>query len=199
MQSLIKAIKSRNMNAYFVQTKQEAKEKALSLIDPKSEISSGGSETLKQIGLMDELRSGNYNFIDRQIAKDNKTVKHWIMKNSGAHGTYVSGTNALTEDGKLVNMDGWGNRVNAINYGPDKVIIVVGKNKIVKNLDEAIKRISDVASPPNTKRLGFKTPCAETGKCSDCRSPERICNILSVVQFQREPDRIHIIIVNEDL
>jgi hypothetical protein len=188
------------MNAYLVKDKAEAKALALSLIDKKKQISFGGSETLRDIGLLDELRNNSrYKLIDRDLLNTNQFMKHRVMKDEGTRGIYLSGTNALTEDGRIVNMDGWGNRVNSIQYGPDKVIIVIGKNKIVKDLDAAITRIAEVASPPNTKRLKLKTPCVKTGKCEDCRSPERICNILSIILFQREKDRIHVIIVDEDL
>ncbi|MBD3164903.1 lactate utilization protein [Candidatus Woesearchaeota archaeon] len=199
MDKVIAALKSRNMNGYFVKDREEAREKALSLIDKDMQISFAGSVTLRETGLLDELRKGGYKLIDRDLAKPNLYMKHWVMKNYANKGIFLSGSNALTEDGKIVNMDGWGNRVNGINYGPEKVIIVAGRNKIVKDLDAAVQRIARVASPKNTKRLGKGTPCAEKGECVDCRSPDRICNILSVVQFQNIPDRIHVIIVNEEL
>lgn len=199
VEKVIKNLKSRNISGYFVKSKQEAKNKVIELIDQKEIISVGGSITLDEIQLLDELRNGDYNFIDRAQIKDNVSMKHWVMKNAATHGTFITGTNALTEDGQIYNVDGWGNRVNGIQYGPDKVIIVMGRNKIVKNLEEADKRVKEIAAPKNTVRLNKKTPCVKTGKCMDCRSPDRICNIISVVQFQNNPDRIHVIIVDEDL
>ncbi len=199
MEEIIKALKSRNMNGHLAKDKSEALEVAISLIDKSQQISLGGSLSVKEIGLFDELNNGKYKLVNRYIDGIDSFTKHFIQKNGSTHGIFIAGTNALTEDGKIVNMDGWGNRTNAISYGPDKVILIIGKNKIVKTLDDALERIADVASPPNTKRLNFDTPCAKTGKCVDCRSPERICNILNVIQFQREPDRMHIILVDEEL
>jgi len=199
MEEIIKALKSRNMNGHLAKDKSEALEVAISLIDKSQQISLGGSLSVKEIGLFDELNNGKYKLVNRYIDGIDNFTKHFIQKNGSTHGIFIAGTNALTEDGKIVNMDGWGNRTNAISYGPDKVILIIGKNKIVKTLDDALERIADVASPPNTKRLNFDTPCAKTGKCVDCRSPERICNILNVIQFQREPDRMHIILVDEEL
>jgi len=199
IKTTIDNLKSRNINGYFVGTIEEAKNKAILLIDVSKEVAVGGSITLNDVGILEELQNPKYNYIDRAITGRNFSMKHWVMKRSATSGTYLSGTNAITKDGMIVNVDGWGNRVNAIQYGPDKVIIVVGKNKIVNDLEVARKRIADIAAPPNTKRLNKKTPCATTGKCSDCRSPERICNILSVIQFQNNPDRMHVIIVDENL
>lgn len=199
MDEVISALKSRNINAYFVSDKESAKSKALDIIEKGKPISFGGSITLNQIGLIEELKSGEYNLIDRDLCDSNKFMKQWVMKNSNSGGTYISGANAITKDGKIVNMDGWGNRVNAINYGPEKIIIITGKNKIVNDLNEAVERIEMIAAPKNTKRLGKKTPCVDSGKCVDCRSSERICNILSVVQFQNDSSRMHIILVDEEL
>lgn len=198
IKKILKALKERRMNGYFVRSRYEAKQKVLSLIDKKGWISWGGSKTIEDIGIFDALRKGDYRIIDRESVSNSKT-RDFLMKNAYSVGTYISGTNAITEDGKIVNMDGRGNRVNAINYGPDKVIIVVGKNKIVKNLDAALIRIADTASTQNTKRLNKKTPCVDEDKCMDCRSTERICNIISIVQYQNDPNRIHVIIVDEDL
>jgi L-lactate utilization protein LutB len=198
IKKVLKALKDRRMNGYFVMNREEAKQKVLSLIDQKSWISWGGSKTIEEIGVFDVLRNGNYRIIDRESVS-NPTTRDFLMKNAYSVGTFISGTNAITEDGKIVNMDGRGNRINAINYGPDKVIIVVGKNKIVKNLDAALVRIANTASTQNTKRLNRKTPCVDKDKCMDCRSTERICNIISIVQFQNDPNRIHVIIVDEDL
>jgi L-lactate utilization protein LutB len=198
IEKVLKNLKSRNINGYLVRNKAEAKELVLSLIDTSQRVSWGGSKTIEDIGVLDELKSGKYKVVDRDSVSDFNT-RQFVMKHASTEGIFISGTNALTENGQIVNMDGRGNRVNSITYGPDKVIIVVGKNKIVKDLDMAMLRIANIASPPNTKRLNKKTPCAKTGKCMDCRSPERICNYLSIVQFQTDPNRMHIIIVDEEL
>ena len=187
------------MNGYFVKNRQEAKEKVLGLIDKTQQIAFGGSITLDEIGIMDELRNGDYKLIDRDLVVSNHFMKRWVMKNSPTQGIYLTGTNAITEDGEIFNVDGLGNRVNAINFGPDKVIIVIGKNKIVKDIHEAIKRVENIAAPKNTIRLNKKTPCVKEGHCVDCRSPERICNIFTIIKFLNHADRIHVIVVDEDL
>ena len=112
---------------------------------------------------------------------------------------FVTSTNAVTEDGELYNVDGTGNRVAALNYGPDKVIVVVGVNKLVSDLDEAILRVQQITSPALTLRLKRNTPCSVTGYCTDCDSPERICNVYSIIKKQRDKNRMHVIIVNENL
>lgn len=199
MEALLKNLKSRNMNGYFVKDRDEAKKKVLSLIDKSQQIAFGGSITLDEIGIMDELRNGSYKLIDRDLIHSNHFMKRWVMKASPTQGTYLTGTNAITEEGEIFNVDGMGNRVNAIQFGPDKVIIVVGKNKIVKDIHEAIKRVENIAAPKNTARLKKNTPCVKEGHCVDCRSPERICNIWSIIKFQNHADRIHVIIIDEDL
>jgi hypothetical protein len=199
MEKIIAALKDRNMNGYMARDCSEAKELMLKLIPEGSKVSWGGSRTMEAIGIYDELRKGDYRVIDRDLIVDNKYMKNFLMSTGIFESIYLSGTNALTQDGMIVNMDGRGNRVNGIAYGPKKVIIAVGKNKIVPDLASARKRIGDMASPPNTKHLKKDTPCAKTGVCSDCRSPDRICNIFSVIEFQNDPERIHVIIIDEEL
>ena len=201
MEELIKALKSRRMNGYMVKDRKEAFIKVMELIDTDRPIAAGGSETLNQIGILDELRSSydKYKFVDRDQIKDNKFMKRYVMDNLPSECTYLSGTNAITKDGRLINIDGYGNRVNGIACGTKKVIIVVGKNKIVNDLESGMVRVRNIAAPPNTKRLNKKTPCINANQCMDCRSPERICNVISIVEFQNDADRIHVIIVDEDL
>jgi hypothetical protein len=111
----------------------------------------------------------------------------------------VAGSNAITEDGKIVNIDGLGNRLAAFCFGPEKVIIVAGRNKIVKDVAAAIERVKNVAAPMNARRFGAATPCAKTDKCSDCDSPERICNLTLIIEKQRQPGRLTVILVNQEL
>ena len=194
---IVKAFKERNIKAYLVKNREAAKKKAISLIPRDWTIAFGGSMTLNEVGIMEELRKGGYKLIDRESISSAFT-RHFAMKASMNCGVFLSSANAVTEDGQIVNVDGWGNRVNSIAYGPETVILVVGKNKIVKDLDAALKRLREI-SPRNTKRLMKKTPCAETGICTDCRSPDRICNVLSIIQFQNDPNRMHVIIADEEL
>ncbi|KPU27199.1 membrane protein [Caloranaerobacter sp. TR13] len=195
----IENLEKNNMHGYFVQSEREAIEKIKELIKEGDTVTVGGSMTLFEVGVIDFLRNGKYNFLDRY--KDGLTSEDikQLYRNSFSADVYFTGSNAITEEGELYNVDGRGNRVAAMIYGPDKVIVVVGVNKIVKNIDEAIERNRELAAPANAKRLNRKTPCAEVGYCMDCMSPDRICNEYVVIKRQMQKGRIHVIIVNKDL
>ena len=192
----IKSFKKHHINPYFVQTNQEALELIKSMIEKGSKIGVGGSMTLAEIGLLDELRSGNYQFIDTQESSLSYEERHDRYRECFLADYYVSSSNAITEDGFLYNVDGRNNRIAAMLYGPNQVIIVVGVNKIVRNLDEAVLRNREISAPANAIRLARKTPCAVKGTCQDCQSPERICRNYVVMGPQMNPERIHLIIVN---
>lgn len=153
--------------------------------------------TLFKTGIIDLLRSGRYNFLDRYEENLSPQEMKEIFRKSFCADAYFTSTNAITEEGELYNVDGMGNRVAAMLYGPDKVIVVCGVNKIVKNIDEAINRNKVVSAPANAKRLNTKTPCKEVGYCMDCSSSERICCEYTIIKKQRIPNRIHIIFINE--
>lgn len=195
----IENMEKNNMKGYFVQNEEEAVNKISEIIKDGDTVTVGGSMTLFETGVIDFLRNGKYNFLDRY--KEGLTPEDIkdIYRKSFAADAYFTSSNAITEEGELYNVDGRGNRVAAMIYGPDKVIVVAGVNKIVKDLDEAIMRNREWAAPANAKRLNRKTPCAEVGYCMDCKSEERICSDYVVIKRQMVKDRIHVIIVNKDL
>lgn len=184
------------MEAYFVETAQEALEKIKELCPEGSKIASGGSETLSQIGAVSLFRSGKYEYYDRYAPGVSADVEGRKAVNADV---YFCGSNAITEEGELYNVDGNGNRVSSIVYGPKSVVIVAGVNKIVPDLDAAVERVENFAAPLNAKRLNKKTPCAVTGKCSHCNSPDRVCCVYLRSGQQREAGRIKVILVNQEL
>lgn len=194
----IKNFEKHNMCAYCVKDKISLINKISEILKDGNTVSVGGSMTLFETGVIDLLRSGKYNFLDRyEEGLKTSDIKNIFRKGFSAD-AFIVGSNAITEEGELYNVDGNGNRVATMLYGPDKVIVVVGYNKIVKNIDEAIKRNREISAPANCKRLERKTPCAEVGYCMDCKSPDRICNDYVVIKRQGVKDRIHILIMEED-
>lgn len=197
-EKLITGLSKRKMNGYFVQDRKEALKKTLSLIPYNSRIGFGGSVTLEEVGILDEIRNrDDFYLYDRTKVHDKKKsrILHIQMFSSDV---FLSGTNAITEKGQLVNVDGIGNRTAMIVYGPKKVIIIIGKNKITSDLDSAINRIKKVALPLDLKRV------KEMSKNSPIFSSinwteETIWGHISIIERQLNPDRIHVIIVNEDL
>ena len=194
-QKVIKGLQSRNMEADFAETKEEALEKALKLIPEGSSISMGGSMSVHAIGLSEALKNGNYDFIDRDAYED----KRKAMLLAYDADFFLSSCNAMTEDGVLVNIDGNANRVSAIAQGPKNVLFSVGMNKVCKDVDHAMKRARNVASPINAQRFGLKTPCTQTGSCMNCKSADTICCQFLITRYSRHAGRIHVILVNEDL
>ena len=195
----IESINKNNMNGYLVNTKEELIEKIKELVKENSTVSCGGSMSLFEIGVIDHLRSGRYNFLDRYKEGLSKEDITKIFKESFFADAYFASSNAVTEDGKLYNVDGNGNRVAAMLFGPEKVIIVVGVNKIVSNIDEAIKRNKQISAPANAKRLDKITPCSKVGYCMNCKGNDRICREFTVIASQINKDRMHVIFMNENI
>ena len=193
--NVIKGLKTRNMTGYYVHTKEEALEKALELIPEKSTVTMGGGMSVHEIGLVEALQKGDYNFIDRDAYEDKRAA----MLLAYDADFFLSSANAMTEDGIIVNIDGNSNRVSAIAQGPKKVLFIVGMNKICNDSDSAMKRARNVAAPINAQRFGLSTPCSKTGACMDCKSPDTICCQFLITRFSRHKDRIHVILVNDDL
>ena len=194
-QTVIKGLKSRNMTGYYAASKEEAKEIALSLIPEGSSVTTGGGMSVHEIGLVDALKEGNYNFIDRDAYEDKRAA----MLAAYDADVFLSSSNAITQDGILVNIDGNANRVSAIAQGPRKVVMIVGMNKVCDDWDGAMKRARNVAAPINTQRFGLSTPCTKTGTCMDCKSPDTICCQFLITRFSRHAGRIHVILVNDNL
>ena len=194
-EKVIKGLKSRNMEGYYAHTKEEALRTALSLIPEGSSVTMGGCMSAAEIGLTAALKDGNYNFIDR----DKETDKRAAMLKAYDADIYLASANAMSEDGILINIDGNANRVSAIAQGPKKVIFIVGMNKVCPDTDSAMKRARGVAAPINAQRFGLDTPCAKTGSCMDCKSPDTICCQILMTRYSKHPGRIHVILVDEAL
>ncbi len=194
-QKVIKGLKSRNMEGYYADSKESALKQALELIPEGSSIAMGGAMSAHEIGLVEALKNGNYNFIDRDKAEDKRAA----MLAAYDADFFLASANAMTEDGVIVNIDGNSNRVSAIAQGPKKVIFIVGMNKICDDVDGAMKRARNVAAPINAQRFGLSTPCAKTGSCMNCKSPDTICCQFLITRFSRHEGRIHVILVNDSL
>ena len=192
---VIQGLKSRNMSGYYAESAEDAVKIALRLIPEGSTVTMGGAASVHEIGLVDVLKNGNYHFIDR----DEEPDKREAMLAAYDADVFLSSVNAMTQDGVLVNIDGNANRVSAIAQGPKKVIFIVGMNKICSDTDAALKRARNVAAPVNAQRFNIDTPCVRTGACMDCRTPDTICCQFLITRYSKHKDRIHVILVNEDL
>lgn len=193
------ALKRNRMKPFYVENCDQLKIIVRELIKNDKLITIGGSMTLRESGvtqMLEEEYSGA--FLDRSAAQDREEVEE-IMRAAFNSDSFLTSTNALTEEGELYNVDGNGNRVSAMIFGPRQVIVVAGVNKIVKDMEEAVRRVETIAAPKNTVRLECDTPCARTGECAHCHSDSRICCSYVRLAQQRVPNRIKVIIVNEKL
>lgn len=195
---VIKGLESRNMSGYFVETKEDALAKALELIDEGSVVGWGGSMTINEIGLVDALENGNYTTLNRSKGKNQEEVDG-ILRACFSADYFLSSTNAITEDGMLVNIDGGCNRIAAIAFGPKKVIMIVGMNKVVKTEEDALSRARTIVAPINAQRFDIDTPCKTGGSCANCKSLATICCQFLTTRFSKQKDRIHVILVNDYL
>ena len=194
-QKVIKGLASRNMTGYYAADRNEALKLALELIPEGSSSTMGGGMSVHEIGLVKALKEGNYNFIDRDAVADKRAA----MLAAYDADVFLTSTNAMTEDGELVNIDGNANRVSAIAQGPKKVLFIVGMNKVCPDLDTAMKLARNVAAPINAQRFGLDTPCTKTGSCMNCKSADTICCQFLITRFSRHAGRIHVILVNDNL
>lgn len=192
----IETLKKNNIESFLINTQDELINKIEELVEENSKVTVGGSMTLFETKVIDHLRSGRYKFLDRYKEGLTPEEIEQIFREAFFCDAYFTSTNAITEEGELYNVDGKGNRVAAMLYGPDKVIVIAGVNKIVKNIDEAISRVENIAAPANVKRLNRKTPCGVTGICMNCNSPERICREYTVIR-KPVPNRIFVLLLNE--
>ena len=193
-QTVIKGLQSRNMTGYYAEDREAALKQALKLIEENSTISMGGCMSAHEIGLVQALQEGNYQYLDRSKMEPREGLLAAYDSD-----VFLSSANAMTSDGILVNIDGNSNRVSCIAQGPKKVIFIVGMNKVCADLDSAMKRARNVAAPANAQRFDVKTPCKETGKCFDCKSPDTICCQFLITRYSRHTGRIHVILVNDNL
>lgn len=190
------ALEKNNMQAFIVQTAAEVVPLLKTLLPQGGTVSNGGSVSLAECGALDLLKSGNYRYLDRtEPGVDVQKLYREVFSADA----YLASANAVTEEGEVYQMDGNSNRVAPITFGPASVILVVGINKIVPDIYAAFDRRANIAAPANTHRLNLKTPCATTGVCSDCHSPDRVCCTEVILHQQRTKDRIKVILVNEAL
>ena len=199
IENVMKALERNKMKPFYAENREQLHEIVRSLIKDDRLITAGGSMSLRESGVT-ELLMTEYKdvFLDRSKGTTPEEIGD-IYRKAFVSDTFFASTNALTEDGELYNVDGNGNRVSAMIFGPKQVVLVVGTNKIVKDMDEAVRRVETVAAPRNTVRLDCNTPCKTTGECGHCHSDARICCSYVRLGQQRVPDRIKVIIVNEEL
>ncbi len=198
-EQVISNLKKNNMGGYFAENREELLELLSGLIVKGSTVGCGDSVTLEETGVFEFLRNGNYIFYDKfKPSLTSEDKRQLYLKNFTAD-TFITGTNAITADGKIFNIDGNGSRVAPMLYGPEQVIIVVGINKLTEDAESAITRTRQTAAPLDAKRLGRSTPCTSLDKCIDCHHKQRICNDFVLITGQFIKDRIKVIIVNEEL
>ncbi|EOS26082.1 hypothetical protein C806_01298 [Lachnospiraceae bacterium 3-1] len=195
----MKNLKKRHFECHYCKTAKEATELAITLVSSGSTVSFGGSMTLAESGMADRLKElDDITLLDRSKANSPEEIAEIYHKSLNSDYYFMS-SNAITSDGELVNVDGTGNRVAALIYGPKNVIILAGMNKVAPSLEEAVSRVRNVASPINANRLNRQTPCAATGLCSDCLSPDCICSHTVITRRSAPADRIKVILIGESL
>ncbi len=197
-QVLLKNLNSHHFEAYYCATKAEALAKALKLIPEGSTVGWGGALSAQQIGLMEALHAGNYNCIDRDLVPTPE-LKAQAMRQCLLSDVFITGANALSLDGQMVNIDGNGNRVAAIVYGPRSIVVIAGMNKVADTLEAAVVRARTVAAPTNAQRFPIETPCKVTGACGDCKSETCICNQILITRNSKPAGRIKLVLVGEEL
>lgn len=196
--TIIENLEKRNMEGYYFENSSECVKAIIDSIPSGSVISWGGSETVKEMGLMEAVHNGSYELIDRTAAQNPEEARQIYAKTVLAD-YYLMSSNALTIGGELINIDGNGNRVACLIQGPAHVIIVVGMNKIVTDVESGVARVRNMASPANAIRLNKKIPCASTGHCHDCLSPDCFCNQIVITRRSGHEGRIRVYLVAEDL
>lgn len=195
---LVKHLQQRHFDAYYCPSKEDALKKALELIPEGASVGWGGAMSAEQIGLMDAVKAGNYRAIDRAACKTQEERDQAMMSCMNAD-VFLTGANGLSLDGEMVNIDGFGNRVAAIIFGPKTVLVIAGMNKVEDDLEAAINRARTVAAPMNQLRFQHPNPCTGTGTCADCKSETCICNHIVITRHCRPVGRIKFILVGEDL
>lgn len=197
--TMIKNFAKRNIEAFYCDNKNEAAVLAMELMKDGGTVGMGGTETVKETGLIDMIKeTPSLHFIDREVAKTPEE-KRAIYLETFAADYFLMSSNAITIDGELINIDGNGNRVACLIYGPEQVIVMAGMNKVVDDVESGIQRIGTHAAPPNAVRLGLGTPCAAIGHCSDCHSPDCMCSQIVITRHSKYKGRIKVILVGEEL
>jgi hypothetical protein len=204
IQETLKNLQRNNFDARLAENSNTVNDIILSTIPKNAIVGIGDSATVRQIGIVEQLEKKRIRVLNpftKELTADQaKTIiRDDISRQIFLSDVFISGTNAVTTDGKLVNIDAVGNRVASMIFGPKKVLIIVGMNKIVKDVDEALYRIKDIIAPFHARTKRFATPCAQTGKCSDCSAPKRICSVTSIMEKKPWRTEISVILVNRDL
>jgi hypothetical protein len=194
-----KSLKSHGFDAHFVQSPEEARELVLKMVSGYESFGFGGSDTTRTLGLIDELKARNKAVYDHWQQGLTNEEDLEIRLQQGRCDCFLCSANAISVTGEVVNVDGIGNRVNAMTFGPKKVVIVAGMNKVTPDLESALGRVREIAGPMRAKSLGMETPCAETGVCSDCNSPQRICRITTILHRKPLQTDVSVILVNQAL
>jgi hypothetical protein len=204
MEEALKNLRKNSFDARFAENIDAVNKIVLSSISKDAVVGVGDSATVRQVGIAEELERRGIKVLNpfsRELTTDSSktVVRDDISRKIFSCDVLVAGSNAVTEDGKLVNIDAVGNRVASMVFGPRKVFIIAGKNKIAKNVDETLHRVKNLIAPFHAKTKGFATPCARTGKCSDCNAPKRICSVISIMEKRPWRTEISVVLVNEDL
>lgn len=197
-EALVKNLQKRHFEAYYCATKEEALKQVLALIPEGSSVGWGGAISAAQVGVQEAVHAGNYTVIDRDAVSD-PAEKNRLMRECFNADYFITGANALSQDGQMVNIDGNGNRVGMIVYGPKNIIVVAGMNKVCPTIEDAVKRARTVAAPMNQQRFGLPNPCTATGSCADCTCETSICNQILITRHCKPAGRIKFVLVGEEL
>ena len=197
-EALVKALQKRHFEAYYCATKEDALKQVMALIPEGSVVGWGGAVSASQVGVQAAVHAGNYTDIDRDLVSD-MAEKTRLMRECFNADYFITGANALSLDGQMVNIDGNGNRVGMIVYGPRNIIVVAGMNKVCATLEDAVKRARTVAAPMNQQRFGLPNPCTCTGVCADCLTETSICNQILITRNCKPAGRIKFVLVGEEL
>jgi hypothetical protein len=195
----VKALESNYFAARVFRKRKDLVNAVLDQVKPGMTVGFGGSVTIRELGLIDMLKEKGAETLDHWREGLTKEEIARIRKRQLTCDLFLSGTNAVTEKGELLNIDGVGNRINGMTYGPGKVIVISGYNKIVPDVEAALERVKNMAAPMNAKRLNLPLPCAETGRCHDCKSEARICRIVSIIQRKPNATDFSVYLLNEEL
>ena len=195
---VVEALKKRHFEAYYCSDKDSAVKKILEIIPKNHSVAWGGTMTMDQPGIKEKLSAAGYSLIDRDTGKSPEE-RELIMHKALSCGSFIMSSNAITEDGQLFNIDGKGNRVAALIYGPENVIIIAGMNKVVQDIDAAYKRVRGYAAPANAQRFDIDTPCKKIGECADCLSSTTICAQFVTTRICKPEGRIKVVLIGEEL
>jgi L-lactate utilization protein LutB len=199
VEQTVSALEERGFSAFAASGREEAKEKVLDLVPAGAKVGVGGSVTLRELGIVEALRARGHTLYEGWGPQQSQPKDFDFRKAHLTCDVFLTSSNAITSDGDLVNVDGVGNRVAAMIFGPEKVIVVAGYNKIVPDLDSAMQRIRNVAAPLNAKRLDLKVPCTETGYCMDCSVPDNICRVTTIISRKPRRTDLTVVLVPEQL